>query len=85
MHVKCHIYSMGKPQKSPKSLLCHHHRSLITVPPPDISQQEAGGEHGQEKAGQPDEGVQDPRQGGSRQLHYRSASPDWNHCREDGL
>lgn len=36
------------------------HCSLTSVAP-DISQQETGGEHGQEKVGQSDERVQDPR------------------------
>lgn len=33
----------------------------LTFPAPDISQSEAGGEHSQEKVGQSDERVKDPR------------------------
>lgn len=51
--------------------------SRLSLPPPDISQQEAGGEHGQEKAGQPDEGVQDPRQRRPGQLYHRSPPTCW--------
>lgn len=50
------------------------HYSLTS---PDISQQEAGGEHGQEKVGQSAERVKDPRSGGPGQLHHHSTPTCW--------
>lgn len=64
-------------QKETGSSAARQFICVPAAPSTDHSQQEAGGEHGQEETGQPDEGVQDQRLRRPGQLHHRSAAPCW--------